>query len=425
MSDTILDSVALAYQPVWSADRRLAAVRVGVLAVNPDAVDGAHLLEALGEDWPSAAPLLSLSFSSPTLREQALLSSPVHNTWIEVPAAPFKVPQQLASLVSAGRRGHQLLRQSTLSDLRSELIEPLCARNLLRPTAEESLEALRISASQTDGATTPTPTLTPNSPFVAGQLYQGIASRALADHCLDEAGAWGLAGWPDDDVLHGRRDQPLLCARTAIQDCQRGIANDCSLDHLERYLRQDPVLVYRLLTLVNSAALGNGREIETLRHAIMMMGFSELNSWLEAQLASSETDEALHPVRYAQLMRARLAQHLLEAGTGEALRAEVFLTALFSQLDRLMQKPLGPLLRQLPLSGRLLEALLRKEGPYFPLLEVAAAQGDFERLHLLPAVCHAHGITLEHANRSLLRMLATSRDQTHPPRAHPWAMDRE
>jgi c-di-GMP phosphodiesterase len=419
MSDTILDSVALAYQPVWNAERRLAAVRVGVLEVNPDAVDGAHLLQALGEDWPSAAPLLSLSFTSAAMREQALRSEPVPNTWIEVPSAPFTAPQQLASLALAARRGHQLLRQSTLAEVRSELIAPLNVRSLLRPTAEESLEALRTIAVQADGAPKSP------SPLMAGQLYQGVGCRALADHCLNDAGAWGLAGWPEDDVLHGWRDRPLLGARAVIQECRQAIANDCSLDQLERYLRQDPVLVFRLLTLVNSAALGNGREIETLRHAIMMLGFSELNGWLGEQMASSETDEDLHPVRYAQVMRARLTQHLLDAGTGEELRAEVFLTALFSQLDRLMQKPLGPLLHQLPLSGRLMDALLRKEGPYFPLLEVATAQGDFERLHLLPAVCHAHDTTLEHANRSLLRMLASSRDQTHPPREHPWAMDRE
>ena len=419
MSDTILDSVALAYQPVWDADRRLTAMRLSVLAVNPDAVDGAHLLQVLGEDWPSAAPLLSLSFSSATLRQQALLSEPLRNAWIEVPAGAFTSPQQLASLALAQRRGHQLLRQGTLSAVRSEGMAPLNVRSLLRPSAEDALEALRVRAARRgQGARSP-------SPFLLGQVYEGIGCRALADHCLDEVGAAGVAGWPEDDVLFGWRDRPMLGARSVIQDCQQGITDDCSLDHLERFVRQDPVLIYRVLTRVNSAALGNGREIDTLRHAIMMLGFGAFNTWLGDQLASSETDDDLHPIRYAQVMRARLAQHLLDAGSSEALRAEVYLTALFTQLDRLMQKPLGPLLHSLPLPGRLLDAVLRKEGPYCSLLEVAAAQGDFERVHMLPAVCHAHQITLEHANRSLLRMLATSRDQTHPPRDHPWAMHRD
>ncbi len=64
MSDTILDSVALAYQPIWNSERRLAAVRVGVLAVQPDAVDGAHLLASPGRrlacGGPFAEPLIQL-----------------------------------------------------------------------------------------------------------------------------------------------------------------------------------------------------------------------------------------------------------------------------------------------------------------------------------------------------------------------------
>lgn len=415
MSDTILDSVALAYQPVWGRSRRLLAVRLGVLTVSPDAVDGAHLLQVLLEDWPTAAPPISISFDSAALRLEALQSEPVPNTWIEAPAALFAQPDQLEPLALAMRRGHRLIRNATLAQARSELIAPLDVFSLVRPTAEESLEALRASAHSADQ------TVRRTSPFLAGQVYQGIGSRTLVEHCLDEQGALGLAGWPEDDVLFGWRGQALLGARSVIEECQRGIETDCSIDHLERFLRQDPVLVYRLLLLVNSAALANGREIETLRHAIMMLGFSALNQWLADQLPGSDTDPNLHPIRYAQVMRARLAQHLLESGSEEELRAEVYLTALLAQLDRLMQKPLGPLLHQLPLSERVLDAVSRQEGAYFSLLQVAAAQGDIERLHLLPAVCHQHSISLEHANRSLLRMLATSRDKAQAPREHPWS----
>ena len=60
MSSTILDSVALAYQPVWNRRRQLAAVRLSVWPVNPDSVDAAHLMQLLGDDWPVAAPVLIL-----------------------------------------------------------------------------------------------------------------------------------------------------------------------------------------------------------------------------------------------------------------------------------------------------------------------------------------------------------------------------
>jgi hypothetical protein len=420
MSDTILDSIALGYQPVWNAQRRLAAVRVGILAVQPDAVDGSHLMHALGEDWPAAAPLVSLSFRSAPLRDEALASAPVPNTWIEVPAACFEAPAGLERLALAARRGHQLIRQAPLASGRSEQVAPLGVRSLFRLSPEEALQAMQ-GLGEGEGANA----RSASSPLLPGQLYEGIASRALAAHCLDGMNVFALAGWPDDDVLHGWHGRRQVGARAIIEECLQAIEGDCSIDQLERYLRQDPVLVFRLLLLVNAPTGGRAREIETLRHTIMMMGFGALKRWLGEQLPDSETDLELHPVRYAQVMRSRLAQHLLDSGAAEELRAEVYLTALFAELDQLLQQPLAPLLQQLPLSNRLLDALLRQTGPYAALLDVARAQGDFDHLHMLPAVCHAHGITLEHANRSLLRMLASSRDQTHPPRDPPWAMDRD
>ena len=143
----------------------------------------------------------------------------------------------------------------------------------------------------------------------------------------------------------------------------------------------NPVLVYRLLALVNSAAYGLRHEIQSLRHALMMLGFTSLARWLREQQAADDhtSDETqaeadLHPVRYAMVMRSRLAQHLLESGAGDDLRAEVYLTALFAELDRLLHKPLGGLIQKLPLSERIFDAVLRASGPYHALLEVARAR---------------------------------------------------
>ncbi|MDZ4128619.1 MAG: hypothetical protein U1E02_31260, partial [Hydrogenophaga sp.] len=55
-------------------------------------------------------------------------------------------------------------------------------------------------------------------------------------------------------------------------------------------------------------------------------------------------------------------------------------------------------------------AVLRHDGPYHPLLDVARAQGEPNQLHRLSAVCDRNDVSLEQANRALIRMLATSRD---------------
>jgi c-di-GMP phosphodiesterase len=404
MSKSILDSVALGYQPVWNAQRHLAAVRLRVFTAHPEAVDAAHLLKLLDSDWPAAAPLLILSVDTPDMLRQVLDGDPVHNTWLEVPAALFETPEEMTRLGAAAARGHQLLRQADLADVQGEVLTPLDTRSLLHLSAGDALRALQHRARGGPAA---------QGPLKPDQIYTGVADRNLAAYCLDEAGAWGLLGWPDDDVLHARREKPMACAAEVITQIQQAIEEECSLEHLERLVRQDPVLVYRLLSLVNSSAFGGKqREIDSLRHALMMLGFTSLTRWLHDQAASSDHDVDLHPVRYAMVMRSRLAQHLLEAGSEDDLRAEVFTAALFAQLDRLLHQPLSALLGKLPLSGRVFDAVLRQTGPYHPLLELAEMQGDPQRLQRLPEHCEEHGIGLEQANRSLIRMLSTSRDYT-------------
>jgi len=391
MSRTVLDSVALGYEPVWNRARELAAVRLGVRAVHPESIDAAHLMQALGDDWPESAPVLILSVDSPKLLQQALACAPVHNTWLEVPASQFEQPDTLARLNTAAKRGHRLLRHTDLAAVRGEAVAPADARNLLRLGAEAVPAGL------------------------IGQLVEGVTTQTVVKQVLDNANAWGVLGWPDADVLHAHRHQPLNYDADVIRQILMVIGDeDCSIERLERMVRQDPVLVYRILLLVNSAAFGGRHEIASLRHALMMLGFKELGRWLAEQLPSSEPDRDLHPVRYAMVMRSRLAQHLLATGSEDNLRGEVYTTALLSQLDRLLHQPLNELLNRLPMSGRVFDAVLRQDGPYHPLLDVARAMGNPDQMHRLPAVCQRHDISLEHANRALIRMLATSRDHASP-----------
>ena len=56
----------------------------------------------------------------------------------------------------------------------------------------------------------------PDSPVLADQIYEDVASSLLADHCLDERQAWGVAGWPSEDILYGYRHQPVQPSRQTI-----------------------------------------------------------------------------------------------------------------------------------------------------------------------------------------------------------------
>ncbi|WP_374519955.1 HDOD domain-containing protein [Hydrogenophaga sp.] len=400
MTQSVLDSLTLAYEPIWSRERALAAVRLHIGAVRPEAADATHLLQLLGDSWPESAPPLVLAFNSPRLLAQALMGPAVAHTWVEVPSGAFDQEEGLARLSLAAGRGHHLMRRLPLSAWSQvrELSFPV--RNLLQIN---DADAQTLAAAPAPGAL--------YAPWPRGGLLAGVPTRELAHRALDETGAWGLVGWPEDDVLTQHKRRPVTYDLRVIHEVLLALDHeDCSIERLERIVRQDAVLVYRILLLVNSAAYGLRREIGSLRHALMMLGFRELSRWLTDQVPEGDPDEDLHPLRQAMVMRARMAQHLLATGSDDALRAEVYATALLSQLDRLLHQPLPELLHKLPLPGRVFDATLRRDGPYFPLVDMARALATPAQMHQLPALSVRHDIPLEQANRALLRMLTTSRD---------------
>lgn len=397
-TQSVLDSLALAYEPVWGSDRHLVAARLHLHPVTPTGVDAAHFMELLGEHWPEEAPTLILAVASPRLLLQTLAVDPVHNTCIEVPADLLARADTAARLAIATRRGHKLVCRTPLSGLYGPGMDNVEARPLVHLSADE---AQRLLA--------PAPPGRPVAPLPAGLIVGDVDSRTLLRHLLEEQSVHGVLGWPEDDVLEAHRHHPISYDRDILHAVLQAIDDDdCSIERLERLVRQDAVLVYRILLLVNSAAYGNRREIGSLRHALMMLGFRELGRWVTEQITEVEPDPDLHPVRLAMVMRARLAQHLLMTGSDDTLRAEVYTTALMGELGRLLHQPLPVLLNRLPLPGRVFDALLRRDGPYFPLVDTARAMGQPADIARLALVCRVHDISLETANRSLLRMLATS-----------------
>lgn len=406
MIHTVLDSVALGYQPIWSRTRQLAAVRLVVHTVDPKNIDGAHLLRAMGNDWPKSSPLLVLAPESESIVADLLELPPLPNTWLEVPGHWFEDPEHLARITEGIKNGHRYLRHAALFAVRGEVITPMDVRSLLHLSAEDALEALKARPEPGQMVRLPTP-------IIRGQIYAGVASQALANHCLDEAGAWGLLDWPEDDVLHHNREHAPGCNQLVIDQIRRILNKDTAWDRVERLIRQDPVMMYRLLLMVNSAAYGLSREIWSLRHALMMLGADAFGQWLMQQQRGATNDMDMHPVRYAAVMRARLAQHLLDTGADHHLRADVYLAAMFSQVDLFLHEPLVTALHKLPLSGRVFDAALRQTGAYNAYVDTARAQGRVGQLAELPAICDSHDFSLDHANRGLLRMLQTSRDYVH------------
>ncbi len=139
---------------------------------------------------------------------------------------------------------------------------------------------------------------------------------------------------------------------------------EIDFSELSGIVTRDVSLSYKLLKLVNSSAFGLRTKIDSIRHALVMLGLDELKKWLSLivmrGLAENKPDELVR----LSLLRARMMEQLgTELGwAGKA--ADLFLLGLFSCLDVLMSRPLSELLEGISVSSEVKSALLRQEGMF-------------------------------------------------------------
>lgn len=136
----------------------------------------------------------------------------------------------------------------------------------------------------------------------------------------------------------------------------------------------DGGLCYRILSCVNSSYYRWPRAIESIRQAVVVLGFDELRAICAAILLTRFEDRP--PYLSAQaLIRARMCEGLCVSG-GLDERERYFMAGMLSLMDALLGLPLADALRGLPLSAPMLGALLSKEGA---LGEALACVQHFEK----------------------------------------------
>lgn len=156
---------------------------------------------------------------------------------------------------------------------------------------------------------------------------------------------------------------------------------DVSILRIEQLLSQDPVLSYKLLRLVNSAAFALPRTIESLRQAITLLGLDIIKNWVNL-LAMANLGNKPTELSVAALTRARMCEALASAMHKEARQDAFFTVGLLSTLDAFMDVPLDVLLDNLSLSRELSEALLLHQGHEGRILDIVEhyEQGAWEAI---------------------------------------------
>jgi len=193
---------------------------------------------------------------------------------------------------------------------------------------------------------------------------------------FDACAALGLDAFVGKLHLTPRPGNPVKGmnpAQTIILQLMQMVQNNEDVPKLEAVLKRDPALIYKLLRFINSAGFGAGRDIQSLRQAIAMLGYAPLYRWLVLLLATASTSGYSPVLMETAVVRARLCELLGQAYLPRSEGEHLFVAGMFSLLDRLLGLPMNEVLDTIQLPEQVVQALLGREGAYGPYLALAEA----------------------------------------------------
>lgn len=162
---------------------------------------------------------------------------------------------------------------------------------------------------------------------------------------------------------------------TALLRLLQLVLRDAEITEIEETFKQNPGLTYNLLRLVNSVAMGMRERIETLRHALMVLGLQQLRRWVQLALYSRGSGKGSAPLLETAAVRGRLMELIVMK---QCLQPEdkeyadrAFMTGMLSLIDVLFETPMDDVIKQLNLADDVRRALHSREGDMGRLLQLA------------------------------------------------------
>jgi len=184
---------------------------------------------------------------------------------------------------------------------------------------------------------------------------------------------------------------------------------------VDELIRQDASLCYRLLRYLNSPLLGFAVPVQSVHHAITLLGERALTQWIRTATTLSMGQPKCSDLVLASLVRARFCE-LVAPGLDHG-NADLFLLGMFSLMDVILETPMEVLVEGLAFDTSAKAALLAiKNGGgarLSPVLDLAVARekGDWERVAADAAKLN---LPLSVVNRAYIEAMRWAYELTKP-----------
>jgi EAL and modified HD-GYP domain-containing signal transduction protein len=194
-------------------------------------------------------------------------------------------------------------------------------------------------------------------------------------------------------------------AHALVLDILNKVRNNADIAEIEKGFKRDVALSFKLLRYINSVGFGLSCEIQSIRHALSILGYQQLYRWLTLLIVTTNENATPPALMKTAITRGRLTELLGQDLVDRGERDNLFIVGIFSLLDAMLEMPMDQVLEKLTLPENIADALLRRDGIYGPFLALAEAceSADIGRINEL-----ANALTIEPAkvNEAHLKALA-------------------
>jgi len=163
---------------------------------------------------------------------------------------------------------------------------------------------------------------------------------------------------------------------------------ELDVHEIERVIKSEASLCYRLLRYLNSPVFGFANEIHSVRHALAMLGEREVRRWVRLVATLGAAQDSSSALVLSALVRARFCELLsprIEHGD-----SDLFLMGLLSLMDTILKIPMNRVLDSVPVDQETKAVLLGGDSRLrtFYQLMVAQESGECQTASALARQLH-------------------------------------
>ena len=173
------------------------------------------------------------------------------------------------------------------------------------------------------------------------------------------------------ELIKGKEIPPLKL--NLLQLMSEVNKEDFEIAKVEKIIKRDISLSYKLLRLINSAYFRRVQEVTSIKQAMVLIGEDKIRQFISFIALSGIGVEKPTELISNSIIRAKFCELLGERITLRYERSEYFTLGLFSLIDAIMDEEMEHILQDLPLSMDIKDALIRREGELYDILALVIA----------------------------------------------------